>query len=192
MTLREQLQTRAEILGQRPDLLTQEEYVLGKGTEMTSSETLTQEQYLYLKMITGMIECLPKQCFHNAQMMTLADSYRVHQRVKYHEGYVWTGFMPILHAWITLDDKIVDVTLSTDPESTQRFLAGDSPQGDLLDRVLGVIPDEWEYLGVPMESEYVVSTMMKNQESRSLIDNWQDGWPLLSKVSSSLDTNTRS
>jgi len=61
-----------------------------------------------------------------------------------------------------------------------------------MDRVLGVIPDEWEYLGVPMESEYVVSTMMKNQESRSLIDNWQDGWPLLSKVSSSLDTNTRS
>lgn len=181
MTLREQLQTRANMVGQRPDLLTQEEYVLGKGTEMTSSETLTQEQYLYLKMITGMIECLPKQCFHNAQMMTLADSYHKIQRVKYHEGYVFKGIRPILHAWITIDDSIVDVTLSTDPESTQRFFAGEPPQEDLMDRVLGVIPDGWEYFGVPMEGEYVVSTMMENQESRSLIDNWQDGWPLLSK-----------
>ena len=179
--IREQIQTRAEILGQRPDLLTQEEYVLDKGAEMTSSEPLTEDQYKYLKMITGAIECLPKQCFHNAQMMTLADSYHETPRVKYHEGYVWTGFMPILHAWITLDEKIVDVTLSTDPESTERFLAGDSPQEDLLDRVLGVIPEGWEYFGVPMETDYVVSTMMKNMESRSLIDNWQDGWPLLSK-----------
>ena len=179
--IREQIQTRAEILGQRPDLLTQEEYVLDKGAEMTSSEPLTEDQYLYLKMITGTIECLPKQCFHNAQMMTLADSYHETPRVKYHEGYVWTGFMPILHAWITLDEKIVDVTLSTDPESTERFLAGDSPQEDLLDRVLGVIPEGWEYFGVPMESEYVVGIMLENMESRSLIDNWQDGWPLLSK-----------
>jgi hypothetical protein len=114
-------------------------------------------------------------------MMTLTDSYNETPRVKYHEGYVFTGIMPILHAWITLDDKIVDVTLSTDPESTQRFFDGESPQEDLMDRVLGVIPDEWEYIGVPMENRYVIDTMLANMESRSLIDNWQDGWPLLAK-----------
>lgn len=183
MTLREQIQQRAEMmLGGRGDLMTQEQYVLDEGVQMISSETLTEEQYAYLRMITGMIECLPKQCFHNAQMMTLADSYHETQRVKYHEGYVFTGIMPILHAWITLDDKIVDVTLSTDPESTQRFYAGDSPQEDLLDRVLGEIPDKWEYLGVPMESGYVVSVLLENMESRSLIDNWQDDWPLLQQT----------
>lgn len=178
--IREQLKIRSDQIGQR-EMLNMEQYVLDKGTQMTSSEPLTEDQYLYLKMITGTIECLPKQCFHNAQMMTLTDSYNETQRVKYHEGYVWTRFMPILHAWITLDDKIVDVTLSTDPLSTQRFFDGEPPQEDLLDRVLGVIPEGWEYIGVPMESEYVVGIMLENMESRSLIDNWQDGWPLLKR-----------
>lgn len=182
MTLREQIQQRAEMmLGGRGNLMTQEQYVLDKGIQMASTETLTDEQYAYLKRITGAIECLPKQCFYNAQMMTLSDSYHETQRVKYHEGYVWTGFMPILHAWITLDDKIVDVTLSTDPESTQRFYAGEPPRKDLRDRVLGVIPEGWEYIGVPMEGGDVVEMMLKNMESRSLIDNWQDGWPLLKR-----------
>ena len=182
MTLREQLQQRAEMIGQlggRGDLMTQEQYVLDEGVEMASSEPLTEEQYTYLRMITGAIECLPKQCFYNAQMMTLTDSYHETPRVKYHEGYVWTGLMPILHGWITLDDKIVDVTLSTDREATQRFFDGEPPQEDLRDRVLGVIPDGWEYIGVPMDGEYVVSFMLEKMESRSLIDNWQDGWPLL-------------
>lgn len=179
MTLREQLQQRADLIGQRTDLHTQEQYVIDRGIQMLSSEPLTDEQYAYLKRITGAIECLPKQCFYNAHMMTLADSYHETQRVKYYEGYVWTGFMPILHAWVTLDDKIVDVTLSTDPESTQRFFDGEPPREDLRDRVLGVIPDDWEYLGVPMESEYVVGILLEKMESRSLIDNWQDGWPLL-------------
>jgi len=182
-SLQEHLQMRHEINSQHGVLWLIEGYVLEKGLAMASSQPLTDDQYNYLGVITGMIECLPKQCFHNAQMMTLADSYRVHQRVKYHEGYVLcrNGIMPILHAWITLDDKIVDVTLSTDPKSTTRFINGEPPQEDLRDRVLGVIPNGWEFLGVPMETDYVVSTMMKNQESRSLIDNWQDGWPLLSK-----------
>ena len=182
MTLREQLQQQANLITMshnRGNLMTQEQYVLDRGVQMSSKESLTDEQYAYLKRITGGIECLPKQCFYNAHMMTLADSYHENQRVKYHEGYVFTGIMPILHAWITLDDKIVDVTLSTDPESTQRFYNGEPPREDLIDRVLGVIPDEWEYLGVPMESEYVVGILLEKMESRSLIDNWQDGWPLL-------------
>tara|TARA_X000001036_G_C20262778_1_gene636902 strand:- start:19 stop:582 length:564 start_codon:yes stop_codon:yes gene_type:complete len=182
MTLREQLQQRAEVVGQfrgQCDLMTQEQYVLDRGIQMASSEPLTDEQYAYLRTITGAIECLPKQCFYNAQMMALTDSYNETQRVKYHEGYVFTGIMPILHAWVTLDDKIVDVTLSTNPDSTQRFFDGETPQEDLMDRVLGVIPDGWEYMGVPMDGEYVVGFMLEKMESRSLIDNWQDGWPLL-------------
>ena len=182
--LTEALQARAssiEALGGRGELMSQEQYVLDRGVKMSSSEPLTEEQYEYLMCLTGAIECLPKQCFFNAQMMTLTDSYRETQRVKYHEGYVWVGLMPILHAWITLDDKIVDVTLSTDRESTQRFINGEPPQEDLMDRVLGVRPEEWEYLGVPMETDYVTKTLVNNMEARSLIDNWQEGWPLLKR-----------
>ena len=160
-------------------LLTQEQYVLDNGVQMYSSDPLTEEQYEYLILISGSIDCLPKQCFHNAQMMTLIDNTCKEPRVKYHEGYVFTGITPILHAWITLDDKIVDVTLSTNPDSAQRFYDGVPPQKDLLDRVLGVIPDKWEYIGVPLDSEYVVRNLTRNNESRSLIDNWQDNWPLL-------------
>jgi len=183
MTLREQLQQRAALIGQhgRDNIMTQEQYVLDNGVQMASSEPLTDEQYDYLRIITGTIECLPKQCFYNAQMMTLMDDYNFTDtpRVKYYEGYVFTGIMPILHGWVTLDDKIVDVTLSTDREATQRYFNGEPPQEDLRDRVLGVIPDGWEYIGVPMDNDYVVSFMLEKMESRSLIDNWQDGWPLL-------------
>jgi hypothetical protein len=184
MTLREQLQQRATTIGQngRGNIMTQEQYVLDNGVQMASSEPLTDEQYDYLRIITGTIECLPKQCFYNAQMMTLMDDYNFTEtpRVKYHEGYVFTGFMPILHGWITLDDKIVDVTLSTDRfAAAQRYFDGEPPQEDLRDRVLGVIPEGWEYIGVPMDNDYVVSFILEKMESRSLIDNWQDGWPLL-------------
>jgi len=183
MTLREQLQQRAALIGQhgRDNIMTQEQYVLDNGVQMASSEPLTDEQYDYLRIITGTIECLPKQCFYNAQMMTLMDDYNFTDtpRVKYYEGYVFTGIMPILHGWVTLDDKIVDVTLSTNREATQRYFNGEPPQEDLRDRVLGVIPDGWEYIGVPMDNDYVVSFMLEKMESRSLIDNWQDGWPLL-------------
>jgi hypothetical protein len=162
-----------------------EGYVVNEGVVMPSNEPLTDEQYQTLRLISMGLDHAPKQCFHNAQMLTLQSTWGDEpDRVKYHEGYVAlrrSGGMPILHAWITLDDSIVDVTLSTDPESSQRFLAGEPPQEDLRDRVLGEIPDGWEYIGVPMETDYVVSTMMKNQGSRSLIDNWQDGWPLLQK-----------
>jgi hypothetical protein len=183
----EALQVRANAIGSlggRGELMSQEQYVLDQGVKMISSSPLSEEQYAYLKVITGSIQCLPKQCFYNAQVMTLIDDYTFTDtpRVKYYEGYVWTGLMPILHGWITLDDKIVDVTLSKDREgSAQRFINGEPPQEDLMDRVLGEIPQGWEYLGVPMDNDYVVGFMLEKKESRSLIDNWQDGWPLLKK-----------
>ena len=34
-----------DLIGQRPDLHTQEEYVLANGVQMVSSEPLTNEQY---------------------------------------------------------------------------------------------------------------------------------------------------
>ena len=182
MDLRTQLKERDKMITSMmrgEGMMTQEGYVLTKGRAFTSSSQLTEEQYDYLMCLTDAIACAPKQCFYNAQMITLADSYRETPRVKYYEGYVFTGFMPILHAWITLDDKIVDVTLSTDPESGLKFAQGQPPQEDLRDRVLGVIPDGWEYLGVPMDTDYVTSTLLRHTASLSLIDNWQDGWPLL-------------
>ncbi len=187
--LREQLLQRAELtekLNSR-EMLSQERYVLNNGVKMTSSEPLTEEQYLFLRNMSNTIKCLPKECFYNAQMITFTEFSGLDtNRVQYYEGYVWTGrgIMPVLHAWVTIDGKIADVTLSTDPESAQRFFDGEPPQEDLKDRVLGEIPEGWEYLGVPMKSEYIVSMMLKNMEARSLIDNWQDGWPLLTNSES--------
>jgi hypothetical protein len=179
--LREILSERVGIQHVKNYYDSQEKFVLTNGTYMTSSEPLTNEQYAYLGMLSECIECLPKQCFHNAQLMTLVDSYNPSQRVTYYEGYVCKGITPILHAWITLDDKIVDVTLSTCSEAAQRLMGYgyEAPQQDLRDRVIGTIPEGWEYMGVPFENEYVVGNLLKNMESRSLIDNWQDGWPLL-------------
>lgn len=189
MILRKLLEQRAEAQSHfmaRQGRYGMEEYVLEKGVVCQSSEPLTDEQYDYLLRVTNGVQCLPKQCFYNAQMIAFYDYLFQGRdesacRVKYHEGYYFSGLMPILHAWVTIDDKIVDVTLSTDEDSVEKFYNGIAPQADLKDRVLGVIPQGWEYLGVVMSSAKIADMLETTMRSVSLIDDWENGWPLLQR-----------
>lgn len=149
-----------------------EDFVLDRG-KVPKSEPLTEEQFDYLRRIARMTGLLfkPKQCFHNSMLLTMEDSVWS-KRIEYVEGFAFTGSIPVHHAWVKLDGKLVDLTRSLRPEAAEEFLKDIKPQADLKDRVLGEIPDGWEYLGVQFDRKEVWDYVTHYGETNSLIDNW--------------------
>lgn len=154
-----------------------------------TSDPLTEEQHRYLrdlaKVTSGRRRSYgewfePRQCFHSAMMLTYHDANMRH-RIRYVEGSAMTGLFPVHHAWVELDGKTVDLTRSLrGEEATADFFAGRPPQADLLDRVLGVIPDGWEYIGIRFPAEEVLAYIDKHAETSSLISNFRTGFCYLS------------
>jgi len=146
-------------------------YVLRKGKRAVSKEPLTDEQMGYLLELAGCEDMEAKQCFYNASVLLIRDFGT--KRLKYYEGYVLLDGLtfPILHAWLELDGKLVDVTLQHENS--------DGRAEDLSDRILGVIPPQLQYYGVPMDTQLLIDNLLEKGESFSLIDNWPEHWPLL-------------
>ena len=153
-----------------------EDYILDRGRPMESIEALTEEQYEYL--IDAAIidnDFMPKECFANAMALAMNDA---DDRISYVEGYAFTGLFPVHHAWALLDGKIVDVTRSLRKEATEEFLAGKKPQKDLRDRVLGAVPDGWEYFGVEFSLENVCDYCEAHEEGiDSILDDPEREYP---------------
>ena len=143
------------------------DFVLDRG-QAPVSLPLTEEQYEYLMSVVDncIEESFPyKKCFYNSQVLLLAD---YNERLTYCEGYCQSKTLPVHHGWLELDGKVVDVTFST----SNRTLA-DEPQGDLRDRVLGTIPDGWEYLGVRFDRDEVFEFLEKYEVADGLIGNYR-------------------
>ena len=156
------------------------DFILDRGHPRPDSSPLTDEQFEYLTKVAKAttLPFEPKQCFHNAMMLTICDS-RLEGRIEYVEGFAVTGVIPVHHAWVELDGKLVDLTRSLRPEAAKDFIDGKPPQADLRDRLLGVIPEGWEYLGVTFDSDEVQNYVWEHEETNSLITNYHDGFPKL-------------
>ena len=159
------------------------DYLLDRGHAFESKPPLTEEEFAFLTSVADYARRCeqgrvfpPKQCFANAMMLTLADA---DDRLTYCEGFAVTGLFPVHHAWLTLDGKLVDVTRSLRPEATQEFIDGKAPQADLKDRVLGAIPEGWEYLGVEFQRSAVRDYIWELGQTGSLIEDYDRGFPLL-------------
>lgn len=73
-----------------------------------------------------------KQCFQNSQLfVTLMDV-----DAQYYEGFVLAGIIPVMHAWVVMDDKVIDFTL----EACDRKLKRER---------------ESIYIGVPIPNKFV-------------------------------------
>lgn len=156
------------------------DFVLDRGQPQPESAPLTEEQFEYLTKVAKATTLTfePKQCFHNAMMLAICDSH-LEGRIEYIEGFAYTGSLPVHHAWVELDGKLVDLTRSLRPDSVQEFIDGKPPQADLRDRLLGVIPEGWEYIGTAFDSDEVQSYVWEHEETNSLITNYRDGFPKL-------------
>jgi hypothetical protein len=156
--------------------------LLDRGRPFTDEGPLSDEQLAFLTSVADRVRdhekgrvFAPKQCFDNSMMMVLADQ---DDRLTYCEGYAMTGMIPVHHAWLTLDGRLVDLTRSLRPEAVDEFLAGKDPQEDLRDRILGTIPEGWQYFGIELQRTAVRDYIWELEKTGSLIEDYDRDFPM--------------
>jgi hypothetical protein len=108
-----------------------------------------------------------KQCYRNAQQLLACDASG---RLAYVEGYVWTLKKPVLHGWLSIGAKVVDVT------GTPRGL----PVPPEPPQIRGVFDaSERAYLGVPFLRSYVRKRGRIGRGWGALLDDEDRGHELL-------------
>lgn len=160
----EQMRWMAEQMG-RPDSF--EGYVLREGRP-TLSQELTKDEMAYVMRVLRRGRYPVKQCYYNSQIVLATRDDE--QRFTYVEGYCAHAVLPVLHGWLEIGGKVVDVTMRSKICARRR---------QLPDRVVGTWLDGREYFGVPFDRNYVLSRMIDRQAAGSLIDDWESEWPLL-------------
>jgi hypothetical protein len=108
-----------------------------------------------------------KQCYRNAQQLLACDASG---RLVYVEGFVWTLNKPVLHGWLAVGGKVIDVTgtptgLPVPPEPPQ--IRGEF---DASKRA---------YLGVPFLRAYVRRRGRLGRGWGALLDDEERGHELL-------------
>jgi len=104
----------------------------------------------------------PQQCYKNSQELIVFRHQVNGDTLTYCEGYA-AGIIPVLHGWLV------------------------NQRGEVIDRTwtgkrrTSGAPLAVEYYGVPFRSDYVRRMVVKSKSWLSLIDNWEDEWPLLTK-----------
>lgn len=164
-------------------------HVLAHGVE-AESVSLSEEQSKTASFLGSCFEAQPKQCFYNAQFICLLalSNGELLSRLKYVEGYALAGsVLPVHHAWVTLDGAVIDLTLSTKKYSVEEltaFVKEGVPlprESDLSDRVLGVIPEGWVYMGVEYDAGEIGRQFAQREKSFSVLDDWENDWAELRK-----------
>lgn len=139
-----------------------EDFLLQEGQRF-SSQTLTEQEMEYLKkLIHKTCQYKMKQCFYNAQSLAIT----AFGKIKYVEGYLYSGILPLEHAFNTINGKVIDFTMS--------HVNNGKP-------ILGEIPSGWEYFGVTLPTPSVSKYWSTHGISEPLITNWREGFPYLKK-----------
>lgn len=137
------------------------QYVSRHGKEFESA-ALTAEETALISQI-DFHSCLPRQCYRNSQMAALTLPPPPSHTLRYVEGFFSMNWgLGVEHAWLTLNGKLVDITL--------RRTNGQP--------ILGVIPDAHEYIGVEMNPD-LCRHIMGHRRHISLLDDYECGRPLL-------------
>lgn len=143
-----------------------EDYVLEHG-EAPTHEALTKDEQRIVKAAMRTCVARPfhyKMCFYNAQLLMLADSSRT---LQYCEGFAVAGLLPVLHGWCLINNKVVDLTWRKSREASVRNYGS---------RIYGVIPPNFEYLGVCFSRDRVIDALTKREYTGSLIDAPDENW----------------
>ena len=144
--------------------------VLEKG-DVYESATLTPREIEFIRDAAASSICAfkPKECFSNSQLFMLAvqnikDMYP-DMSATYIEGFFALSDLPIPihHGWVSLNGKVVDLTITQD--------AYTAPVDGFEDRVIGQIPEDFEYVGIPIETMDVLYRITDHQEAYNFLDD---------------------
>ena len=161
-----------------------ERAVLTEGYQVLS-EPLNKEEKDFLKRLLEVtMQVCPmeqKQCYHNSQWLifnweTLFKEDYPNIDVQYAEGFVALPEMPVFpinHGFILINGKLVDPTLIVKGHR--------SGLKQLPNRIVGEIPDGYVYLAMKLPNKDIVQNMATNYETRTLLDDWENGWPYVKK-----------
>lgn len=152
------------------------DYVLQHG-KLYESQPLTEDERAYLAAVLKAhgTRFPIKQCYYNSQLLVATtgalmqdERYTLH----YVEG-VASAIIPIDHAWVSLNGKVVDVTL--------RYHGKNKGIGDPLlpGRAVGEFLPDRQYYGVEFRAEAVRRHAAETKYWGPLIDDWRLGYPLL-------------
>ena len=159
------LHQSAHLNGISPEHPTVESFILNKGQLFTSQELTPAERDLASDLPWKQHK--PKDCFRNAQTSVLTPTHW--GSLKYVEGYVCPKTpMPVLHAWLTLNGKVIDTTLRTESNDNTR-------------RVYGLIPMDWEYYGLELPVTEIFHVYEHHKTHISIIDDFTCRWPFIRK-----------
>jgi hypothetical protein len=163
----------AEVIRQRDEYAysSQEDFIAREGMEF-AQEPLSGRDLDAIRPVVKRVAALrprTKECFANAyrfaeigQIMGLP--------VEYAEGF-GLSVIPALHAWVAYKGRALDVTWRELVDERYSVRA-------LMDRIEANIREK-VYLGVPVPMRYVQNLAQASGFYPSVLDDWQNGWPVL-------------
>jgi len=173
-----------DILRSMKDFSVPMKYVFDKG-QIFDSSTLTDNEFEFLKsaltLIGSSLKTTPKQCYSNSQIfllslhtMSLLDRSDV--RIRYCEGFFIDKKLPlpISHGWISLNNKIIDITLTQSEYETKL------PK--LKIKVIAQIPDNFVYIGVEIDTDFVLKRMIDDGEAFTVLDDGRNTLKYLKQI----------
>ena len=110
-----------------------------------------------------------KECFHNAQMLVLAEDDLLNDldhHIQYFEGYFIQENLPIPihHGWVAINGKVVDLTIRQDTEI---------PSIDgFEDRAIGEFPSNVYYIGIEIDKQDILDRIRDSSETHTILDDW--------------------
>jgi hypothetical protein len=119
-----------------------------------------------------------KQCYFNSQMVLASSlSSELKGRIEYCEGLYANERLPfaIPHAWNILDARyVVDTTMVNNVTAAR--------SANLSDRFIGEFPSGHEYEGLCIESDFLIRRLEDEQESISVLDDYQARFPYMREL----------
>ena len=150
------------------------DYVLQHGKQY-ESVALTAEE-LDIVCTRNFADFKTRQCYRNAQVLLLFMSNICNKvDIRYVEGVASADLIPVDHAWITLNGKVIDLTWGP----MKKVAHKDRIYLRRTSRVLGVLPEGYEYLGIEFTEEQVMKYLIAHGMYSSLLDDYECRWPVL-------------
>lgn len=159
-------------------------YVFEKGVIFESSNLTSEEDDFLRSTITllgSSVKTLPKQCYSNSQIFLLGLNSlgmleEEDMKIEYCEGVFIDKNLPIpiSHGWISLNGKVVDLTL------TQKDYLNDIPL--LQNKVVAQIPQNSVYLGIDIDKSFVLNRMLNEHIAWSVLDDGKNSLEYLKLI----------
>ena len=158
------------LVGMRASDISMEGLVLKHGVPFESHAlTLAEIHIVHTAYKKAAVRCAfeQKECWWNAKALVKADKTGA---LRYVEGYA-INMIPTMHAWVEINGKVVDLTWRKNYKEPGRF----------ENWRVGVFEPPLEYHGIVFTKEELAEFMPKHKGS--LIDNYEERWPLLQSTS---------